>query len=83
MSCAWQVYQERAKASTEAGDEEARLEALLKWIQAAEQSGDQSALAQAHMQMGLAYQQQVCIGTSLWYTTVAVAWLHKHNISPP
>jgi hypothetical protein len=48
----------------EAGDEEARLEALHKWIHAAEQSGDQGALAQAHMQMGLAYQQQVCTSGS-------------------
>lgn len=48
----------------EAGDGEASLEALHKWIHAAEQSGDQGALAQAHMQMGLAYQQQVCTGAS-------------------
>ncbi len=53
------MYQERAKELAEAGDEEARLGALRKWIQAAEQSGDQAALAQAHMQMGLAYQHQV------------------------
>jgi len=48
----------------EAGDGEASLEALHKWIHAAEQSGDQVALAQAHMQMGLAYQQQVCTSAS-------------------
>ena len=53
------MYQERAQACVGAGQEEARLEALHKWIQAAEQSGDQVALAQAHMQMGLAHQQQV------------------------
>ena len=54
-----QVYQERAQAFAEAGQEEARLEALQKWTQAAEQSRDQAALARAHMQMGLAHQQQV------------------------
>lgn len=58
--CILQVYQEHAKELSEAGDEESRLHALHKWIQAAEQSGDQAALAQAHMQMGLAHQQQVC-----------------------
>lgn len=54
-----QVYQERAKELAKACDEEARLGALRKWIQAAEQSEDPVALAHAHMQMGLAYQQQV------------------------
>ncbi|KAL0040279.1 hypothetical protein WJX77_002134 [Trebouxia sp. C0004] len=52
------VYQERARTLAEAGDGKASLEALRKWVHAAEQSGDQGALAQAHMQMGLAYQQQ-------------------------
>lgn len=52
------VYQERAKELAQAGDEEARLHALHKWIQAAEQSEDPFALAQANMQMGLANQQQ-------------------------
>ncbi|KAL3157042.1 hypothetical protein ABBQ38_001290 [Trebouxia sp. C0009 RCD-2024] len=52
------VYQERAKELGQAGDEEARLHALHKWIQAAERSGDPAALAQAHMQLGLAHQQQ-------------------------
>ena len=56
-----QVYQERAKELAQAGDEEARLDALRKWIQTAEQSEDPAALAQAHMQMGLAYQQQVLV----------------------
>ena len=53
------MYQERAKELAQGGDEEARLHALHKWMQAAEQSGDPAALALAHMQMGLAYQQQV------------------------
>ena len=54
-----QVYQERAQGFVEAGDGEAQLEALQKWIRAAEMSGDPAALAQAHMQLGLAQQQQV------------------------
>ena len=53
------MYQERARELAQGDDEEARLHALHKWIQAAEQSRDPAALAIAHMQMGLAYQQQV------------------------
>lgn len=53
------MYQERAQKFLEAGDGEAQLEYLQKWIRAAEMSEDQAALAQAHMQFGLAQQQQV------------------------
>ena len=64
------MYQERAQACGGVGQEEARLEALRKWIQAAEQSGDQVALAQARMQMGLAHQQQVLHLTSHFHDVI-------------
>lgn len=55
-----QVYQQRAQGFAEVGDGGAQLQALQKWIRAAGLSGDPGALAQAHMQFGLAQQQQVC-----------------------
>lgn len=60
-----QVYQERAQAFAEAGEGGLQLHSLQKWIRAAELSGDQAALAQAHMQFGLAQQQQVYIAIGL------------------